>query len=768
MPSDQDQSSREFQRRYSGLLNAIIAGTSDAVYVKDAAGKYLLFNESAQSITGRRLEEVLGKDDRALFPLEHALSMMEGDRAVMAARRTETSEDRVVDADGFERVFLSTKGPLYDDRGVTIGTFGISRDITERKRMEAELQQSEERYRILVESSPDAILLHCDGLFIFANSAACSLFGVEAPAQLLGTPVMDTVPPEYREEVANRIRRTESGISNPQSEQKVLRRDGSLVEVEILSSHLTYQGRHALQVILRDITARKQAEHLLSESEQTLKNLIDAMPVGVLLVQADGSIEYMNRCFEQKVGYSLAELPSLEDWLDLACPDPGYREKVVALISTRMVEVPHKGSPMAATEAATEAAITCKDGSVRNMIFNCQLSGTRRILICTDITEREALQNELLKAQKLESLGVLAGGIAHDFNNILTGILGNISFACTFLDQSHRSFALLEQAEKAALRATELTKQLLTFAKGGVPVKRTVSLTPLLEESLSLALRGAKVQGVLHAAEALHPVEVDEGQMSQVFHNVILNAVQAMPGGGKLTVSAGNVTVGPETAAGGVPGNYVRLNFADEGDGIPALVLPKVFDPYFTTKPKGTGLGLASVHSIVSKHGGWVEVASQVGKGTELTIWLPAAGEAAQKPASLPEPVAAPRLAGQTVLVMDDEELILKVTTEMLEHLGFRVTTCQNGEQAVRLYTGARDAGLPFAAVLLDLTVPGGMGGIEAASRIRAVDPSAHLIVSSGYSNDPVMAACRAYGFSAAITKPYRERDLARILASVP
>ena len=411
--------------------------------------------------------------------------------------------------------------------------------------------------------------------------------------------------------------------------------------------------------------------------------------------------------------------------------------------------------------------ITCKDGSVRHIIVNRQQAGSRRLVIFTDITEREYLQNELLKAQKLESLGVLAGGIAHDFNNILTGILGNITLAEMLLDPAHPANEALGHAEKAAARAGELATQLLTFAKGGAPVKKVVALGALVEEAVSLALRGANVSGKIRIPAGLHAIEADEGQMSQVFYNVVLNAVQAMSGGGTLIVSADNVTLASGNKPALPPGDYVRITFADQGYGIPDEILNKIFDPYFTTKPGGTGLGLASVHSIIKKHGGHVEVRSLVGRGTDFTFHLPSLGAVADRPEAVPvtEERGTP---GGAVLVMDDEIQIQILASQILQHLGYRVTTCANGEDAIALYERAARSGTPFRAAIMDLTIPGGMGGKEAAQRILALDPTARLIVSSGYSNDPVLADFDRYGFCAAIAKPYRVSELVGVLARLP
>jgi PAS domain S-box-containing protein len=384
----------------------------------------------------------------------------------------------------------------------------------------------------------------------------------------------------------------------------------------------------------------------------------------------------------------------------------------------------------------------------------------------------ERLRHEELffHAQKLESLGVLAGGIAHDFNNILTSILGNIALAQMSVDETHESFKPLFFAQKAGIRAAELATRLLTFAKGGAPVKSPIALAQVLEESVALALGWANMKCVVRISEDLRSVEADEAQMSQVFHNIVINAAQAMPDGGTLTVLAENVTLGDGNQLALAPGSYVRISFADEGCGMPEEVQRRIFDPYYTTKSGGTGLGLASVYSIVMKHGGHIMVGSSVGSGTVFTCYLPSLcvtrGNCAVPAGAEPCQTAAANSQGK-VLIMDDDALILNFTTQLLEHLGYAVTSCSNGKDAVALYGAALKAGAPFQSVIMDLTIPEGMGGKEAAQLILAKDRNARLIVSSGYSSDPVMADFLQHGFCAALPKPYRVSELAQTLVRV-
>jgi len=509
-----------------------------------------------------------------------------------------------------------------------------------------------------------------------------------------------------------------------------------------------------------EINERAGAEQKLRDSKQALRELMHMMPVAVGWADREGRGEYLNQTFVDWFGYTLDDVPTLDAWYRRAIPDPAVREKFFASYNEHLKKAKSENTAI----PPMELEVTCKNNEIRRVIVNTLTTRDRHLAVYIDITEREMLQDQLIKAQKLESLGVLAGGIAHNFNNVLTGIMGYISYARLFIDGSHKASQALEKAEKASKRASGMANQLLTFARGGMPVKKQLSVQKLVEECVSLALVGTNVQGIVEIDSGVHSVKADEGQLSQAFNNILINAVQSMPEGGKLVVTAENVSLGEGNRIGLHSGEYVRIGFADHGCGIPEEDLKKIFDPYFTTKPHGTGLGLSSVHSIIHKHGGHIGVQSLAGRGTTFTIHLPSLGE--MIPEKRPQAVKAAsetRIEGE-LLVMDDEETIRAFARDTLGFLGYRVTTCGDGKDAVAIYKAAMERGTPFFAAILDLTVPGGMGGLEAANHILAFDPSARLIVSSGYAYDPVMSGFRNYGFCTAVQKPYNADELAREL----
>ena len=381
-----------------------------------------------------------------------------------------------------------------------------------------------------------------------------------------------------------------------------------------------------------------------------------------------------------------------------------------------------------------------------------------------DVSVRRQLEEERGKAGKLESIGILAGGIAHDFNNILTAILGNISLARRAAEADSVACRRLEAAERATLRARGLTHQLLSYAKGGAPLIRTTSVAELIKDVTTFPLSGSNSRCEYDIPADIWAVAIDEGQMSQVLQNIVNNAQQAMPDGGVIHVAGENVVVGRDAALPVEPGRYVRISIRDHGCGIAPAHLDQIFDPYFTTKETGSGLGLATSFSIVKNHQGHIAVESEEGRGSEFSIYLPVTtGESTVRPE-----VARTLVAGSgRILLMDDEEFIRGFAVETLREAGYEVEVAADGTEALALYKQARAAGQPFDAVILDLTIPGGMGGRETMEQLLLIDPAVRAIVSSGYAKDAIMANYQQYGFADVVPKPYKIEELTGTLAEV-
>lgn len=507
---------------------------------------------------------------------------------------------------------------------------------------------------------------------------------------------------------------------------------------------------------------RRLAETRLAAEKEQLTITLRSIADGVVTTDVHGRVVLMNGVAETITGLTQSEAAGK----DLSEAFNARHEKTGDSIPQSLGRLLRDGLPLPNHTAILEAASGSQHilSESAAAIIDSRGSVTGLVLVFRDITDRRRIDEELIKATKLESVGLLAGGIAHDFNNIITIVLGNVSLSKMLAGPGTQVAERLAQAEVGCLRARDLTRQLLTFAKGGAPVKKLTSLAELIEETVRFALRGSNVLLGLNIAPGLWNAEVDEGQISQVINNLTINAVQAMPAGGELRVSVSNATLNESS---GIPlndGNYIRMELRDEGIGIRPQDLTHIFEPYFTTKKTGTGLGLATTYAIVQKHNGHITVESKPGVGTVFRIYLPASRQSA--PERLVENRVVPRGRGR-ILVMDDEVSILDLTRDSLGIFGYQVDTARDGAEAVRLFREAKLSGRPFELVIMDLTVPGGLGGKEALRELQRIDPSVCAVVSSGYSHDPVLANFGDFGFSGVVVKPYRIDALGQVVSQV-
>jgi PAS domain S-box-containing protein len=620
----------------------------------------------------------------------------------------------------------------------------------------AELRASEESYRHIFERSQAVkLLIDADTLEILdANRAACRFYG-RRREELEGRSLEDLRVPE---EVGTTLPRTTESSTHLLAERHQLA-GGQVRDVEIYVSPSEMRGRPIFYVIVHDVTERRLAEETMSTEKERLAATLRNIDDGVITTGPAGRILLLNRKAEEITGRSGAEAIGrpLKEVLRLYEPgeegEPGARLELpgngdlfepieLAVLETRSGEhklVELSGSP-----------IRRADG---------ELAG--RVLAFRDVTEKRKLERELTRTQKLEALGILAGGIAHDFNNLLTVLLGNLSLLDVACELSADATKHLKDAQAAVLRARDLTRQLLTFSRGGTPVRKAASIREVIEESASFVLSGSKVRCEVELPEALWMVEIDAGQMSQVINNLLINAIQAMPEGGTVRIVGENRERPPRALP---PGRYVAIRVIDQGVGIAPENLGRIFDPYFSTKDAGRGLGLASAYSIAKQHDGLLTVASRPGRGTTFTLYLPASRSRALFGEEAPEEVGS---RSGRLLVMDDDEGVRAVTGAMAERLGYRVELASEGGEAIELYRRGLGEARPFDAVIMDLTIRGGMGGREAIRRLVELDPEVRAVVVSGYSNDPVLANYRDYGFLGRIGKPFRPEDLAQVLDDV-
>ncbi|TAN41365.1 MAG: PAS domain S-box protein [Nitrospirae bacterium] len=518
-------------------------------------------------------------------------------------------------------------------------------------------------------------------------------------------------------------------------------------------------GRLSAEFNAMSLALREREDRLAEEKERlavTLRSIGDA----VIVTDIKGEVTLLNKVAEEHTGWTMQEAVGRQ----LTEVFHIINEKTRERSENPVDKVVRSGIIIG---LANHTALIRRDGS--EIVIEDSAAPIRDraskimgvVLVFRDVTAKHKMEEELLKVEKLQSVGLLAGGLAHDFNNLLTSIMGNISLAKRYIAENSKAYERLSEAETASQRATDLTRQLLTFSKGGAPVKKTVSIEEIIRESASLTLCGTNVAPEFNIADDVRPVDVDSGQMSQVFNNLIINAVHAMPDGGTIVFTVGNALIGGQEVPTLDEGAYVVIRVKDSGTGIPDDYLKRIFDPYFTTKQKGSGLGLTSVYSIISRHDGHIAVEANAGKGVTFTIHLPASFSTAAVQ-SLEE--RGINTGHERILIMDDDNMVRDIAGEMLHSMGYQCAFARDGEEAIARYRQAMEEKEPFDAVIMDLTIPGGMGGGEAIKLLLALDPHARVIVSSGYSNDPVMSDYAAHGFSSVITKPYSLVNLSRTI----
>ena len=743
----------------NALYHAVFDQFTDGIVIMDPHGAFIEYNEAAHRGLGYSREEFGKLLIADIEPFQSGEERAAGIKIVLENGRDEYEVRQKTRNGEVRYVHAMLHSMVLSDRTVL---YALWRDITKRKLAQEALSEPEERYRDLFENANDAIfIVDADHHYIDVNKKATELYGFSRE-EFLNMTIADVVPPEQIPKSEIEFMKLRERGRYEKFTGKMRTKDGCWMDIEVNSSAIVKNNRIiGSRDIVRDITDRKRAEDALRASQHFLQTIIDTEPECVKLVASDGSLLLMNRA-----GLAMIEADSL---------DQVKGKSVYSLIAKEHIEAFRKN---------VEEVFQGKSGTLEFDMIG--IKGRRLSLdthavplrdaqneiiallaVSRDVTEKKKLEEELIRAQKLESVGLLAGGIAHDFNNMLTAILGNISLAKKYLnaeDAKEKVSERLVEAEHASFRAKDLTRQLLTFSRGGAPVKNIASIGAIIKESASFALRGSDVHCAFIMPDDLWPVEVDEGQMSQVIHNLIINADQALPEGGTVTIECANITVRTDAGLPLKGGQYVRISIQDHGVGMSKEHLTKIFDPYFTTKQIGSGLGLAITYSIIKKHQGLVTVESRLGQGSTFHIYLPASGSKAPLKNDQDEFL----FTGEgRILIMDDEDAVRSVTAEMLKNLGYEITVCRDGVEAISLYAEAKESGSGFHAVIMDLTVPGGMGGKEAVKRLLEIDPAVNAIASSGYSNDPVMADYKKYGFAGVMAKPYKITTLSEVVSNV-
>lgn len=638
------------------------------------------------------------------------------------------------------------------------------------RRQVLKLREAEMRIRAIIEGILDGMItVDAEGAIGSMNQAAEKMFGC-TKNEMIGQNFIKLVPKAYPTDF--------DSTSLPVVWNDLAQRTGTTVlavgrtrrnatfPIEMSLSQMTIAGNPLYVAMIRDVTDRQRFEQELASEKENLAVTLRSIGDGVITTDIQGKVIMINNAAEtltgwpsdQAVGQHLKTVFNIS--IDLAAQARAQRNGIHSEAHSILLSLPNSATLV--TQDGSERLIEQVASPIRDS--KNEVAGV--VLVFRDITERQRSESERRKAEALEQLGLLAGGIAHDFNNLLTAIIGNISLASLLLPVNNEMTGRLNDAKNASLRARDLAQQLLTFARGGAPIKKTASIGRLIQDTVSFSLRGSRSRSEFRFGADLWQAEIDSGQISQVIANLVVNADQAMPNGGTLHVGCENYRregSNGSSIADLPPGDYVRVCIRDEGIGIPERYLKRIFDPYFTTKPKGNGLGLASTYSIIKNHQGLITVESEMNVGSTFTIYLPAAR---RKSVAEEERVTSDdAIRGDgNVLIVDDEEAIRDLVEFTLTHLGYRVSTAETATDGVALYEEKLAAGDRFDLVILDLTLPGGMGGAEALKRLLEIDPEVNAIVSSGYATDATMSRYEDFGFQGVIAKPYEAGELGRIV----
>ncbi|MCP4685622.1 MAG: PAS domain S-box protein [bacterium] len=744
---ESEQALRASELRFRELYDNM----HDGSLATDWNGRILHCNRAYMEMLGYSLEELQSMTYRQITPGRwHAAEQRIVDDELYSRGYTRAYEKEYIRKDGSLLPVELTAYLVHGGDGRATSTWAIVRDITKRKEAERAIRQSEKQYRSIFDSVTDSLLvMNSDGEIVEANEAACQLYRYPR-RELIGLSGSDLAHKDYCH-LGPKLNETVREKGRFSAHSVDVRKDGSSFDIEVRATAVDFEGQPHMLVVGRDISERKRSEEAIRQSEEKYRELAERAPEGIFEADLDGKLIYANNQARKYTGHTEEDIARGVYLRDIVA------EEEVQRLAAERVDVA-RGQSL----GVREYLMNRKDGTRMSVAVNStplmkdgKVVGTRGVVV--DISAYKKAELDNLKRQSLESIGVLAGGIAHDFNNFLAGILGNLSLVRLDLDSEDENVALLREAELAAERARGLTQQLLTFSRGGAPVRKAVSIAELVKDSASFALRGSSVRADFQGADLSCRVNADAGQIGQVVHNIALNAVQAMPEGGTLSFSIDTLDGFSESGERTDSPEQVRVTIRDEGCGISARVLSRIFDPYFTTRDEGTGLGLAISYSIVKKHGGRLEVESEEGRGTSFHIYLPLLeGEPASAVVVAGEPVA-----GQgRILVMDDESYVRDLIKNILQRAGYSVARTRDVASCLDRFKFAMDEDRPFDAVILDLTIPGGMGGKEAISKLRQIDPRLKALVCSGYSNDPVMANAPEYGFDGVVTKPFRPQDL--------
>ncbi|MGE5423346.1 MAG: PAS domain S-box protein [Ignavibacteriales bacterium] len=748
-------------RKQIDYLNTLIDNLNEIFYTYDADGIITFGNQKTCDSLGFKLDELIGRHILDFVPLEDRGRVRQEMAKRLIGGEPGSYEQRVNKKNGNLCLFRLNVSPIKED-GKIVGGMVLAEDITERAEAEEALRVSEEKFSRAFHSSAQVVTLNAakNGRYIDVNDSFVELSGFSAEEAIGRTTEelgMWVYPEERRQFIENLWQ--ERSVRN--FEMSFKDRWGG-IRVTLLSADIIIiDGEDVILGVTNDISVRKKMEQDLAAEKERLAVTLGSIAEGVIAANDQGEVVLINEIAE-----------TLIDW-----PNRSAIGQQLSDVFKVSYDLHKEGSNLVKTVLNTKKVLDLNECILQgkdkqNLVLSLSAAPMKDIsggivgvvLVFRDVTDKKRIDQELQKAGKLESLGVLAGGIAHDFNNLLTIILGNSTLIRELASGQDSILEYLNEIEKGTSQARSLTQQLLTFARGGDPVKQTVYLADLVGNTATFALSGSNVRADFDLPSDLWPVDIDEGQIGQVINNLVLNATQAMPNGGLINIKAWNEVITENSDLPLANGKYIRLSIKDRGVGIQEELKSKIFDPYFTTKSSGSGLGLATSYSIIKNHKGYISVDSVVGEGSTFFVYLPVAGNQTEKVKKVEK---GPVLGQGRVLVMDDDRQVLDVLGRMLCAIGYETVMTADGSEAIDKYLEALTGDQAYDVVVLDLTVPGGMGGGETIIKLREIDPNIKAIVSSGYCNDKIMAEFDQWGFKGVLPKPYGIKDLSEVLSRV-
>jgi len=775
---------KESDKRFKTLASSVAAGIfvindSKVYYVNPAVIQILEYPE--EEILGKLFWEFISEEDRGWI-IERAKAQLEGKPVPNRYELRLVTKNNTI-----KWVDFSATQIVLNGKPATLGSVF---EITEKKRIESELKQSEEKFYKAFHSSPIPMTINTynDGMYREVNEAALTTFDFSLH-EALGKSIYDLDVFADKNELKQYLQELRTNREVKDMDILFQTKNGKLKQCSINSDIFISSKEEFVVSLIVDITQIKQNAQIildqfnelqkinadlanvqakittqniqLSEEKELLNRILESITDAVIVTDSYGKIVLVNTITCSVLGkpVNLILNTMVSDLLTIECKQ-SFSLNFKEIYDTLKNNSIHQECILRVNERKYDIEFNLLP------LKNQHNDVNGAVILLRDITQKKIVAQQMAKTSKLESTGLLAAGIAHDFNNILTSIVGNLSIVKYKINENSELYNSIRGAETAAFKAKELTQQLLTFSKGGAPLKKLTSLKNILVETSTFVLRGTAIESRFIIADDLYNVEVDEAQIGQVIQNIVINSREAMQGYGVLKIAAHNVIENDPVRV--IIGNelYVQISIEDNGVGIPRDILEKVFDPYFTTKPHGTGLGLAVVFSVIKQHGGYIFVDSEAGKGSRFEIYL----KASKNKATFTEIQYCDNItvAGcGKVLILEDDSNIQFILKTMLEELGFEIDITIDGEEAFHKYMNAKYDNNKYAFAIMDLTIPGKQGGKDTIRQIRAIDKDFKVIVSSGYSNDPVMSNYSEYGFNAILPKPYRLEDLKKVIATI-